>query len=118
MTEVRVKAGSSVTIKGPAVIRIEEVRSAPVPEASDAVMATPAGLGEAIALLTARRNGITIGLSGDVPPGSVTAGLAILAVNFLAHLIPADRATELLADIALAIARDDSMPPHGKGGVP
>jgi hypothetical protein len=112
-TKVHIPAGSSIVVKidGPATVTIKRTDAVELP-AEAASTATTAGISEAIALVTGRRNGIPLGLSGDVPPGSVAAGLTTLAAAFLTHLLPDARATALLSDIAIAVARDESAPPN------
>ena len=110
VTVLKVRAGDRVTIKvdGPATVTIERPKATAPAEAAPADQATVAGLAEAIALVTARRSGIHVGLSGDVAPGAVTAALAIVAASLMAYFVPPDRATAILADIGLAAATEDS----------
>ena len=69
--------------------------------------ATIAGLSEAISLVTAEHEGITSpGLSGDVPPGAVTAALTVFTAALLRNLLPADRAAALLIDLGIAAAAE------------
>ena len=114
MTEIRVKVGSTVTVKvsGPATIRITEPGADGPLAARQAaeLRATMAGFAEAIALLTARHHGVASpGLPGDVPPGPIAAALVVLG-GILAYLLPGDRAAALLNDIGVAAVREGGTP--------
>ena len=91
-------------------------RQEPPPPAPDPqpAGATKAGLAEAVALLTARANGLRIPLSDEVPAAAVAGTLVILAAAFLGEFLPPDRAAALLEGLGLAAAAVHDQPP-GKG---
>ena len=99
---------------GYAIVRLEDLaellrRQAqpPPPAPAEQSRATIAGLSEAISLVTAEHEGIASpGLSGDVPPGAVTAALTVFTAALLRNLLPADRAAALLIDLGIAAAAE------------
>lgn len=110
MTEIKATAGTTVTVpagggvtirvRGPAVVRV----GPPGPPLAGNGATMP-GLAEAVSLLAARLHGVPgVGLSGDVPAGSVTAALTILAHALLRSLDLRDDGAALLRGLGEAAA--------------
>jgi len=79
------------------------------------------GLAVVVALLTARLGGIAVdhGVTGDVPPETITGAAVMLAGSLLAALVPSDMAVALLRDLgllALSHAGAGTTPPAATEG--